>query len=397
MPSQLISNNSSYPLTYTYSSGATTTYVNNYVGYRRSRVWSQTPNFKKTARRSLTTLGYTDETWVNRIGYTTVSLPALNGGCKSVYPLGPFSVYPTVTDAPLTQLWDNVVTKAANKVGAYTVDLGVAAAEAHKTSNMILSAAKDIAKAGLAVRRGDFAGAARTLGIRTPTKARSSRSFHNNWLEYRYGWRTLVMDIDGAMKALAESYIQKPPMMVVKAVQRTSYNSTIPSTRLVLSDALGAGDALVVRSYDYSYEASIVYRFTVQNPYLTSANSLGLVNLTTTAWELIPYSFVVDWFVNVGDVLRNLTSFTGKTFVDGSKCLVGEISCLSSADSYRGRVTTGVYTPGIGPKIYSMSKNRIFSRTKLSSFVGVTPRLNIELNTGRVTDAAAMLLQRFLR
>lgn len=42
---------------------------------------------------------------------------------------------------------------------------------------------------------------------------------------------------------------------------------------------------------------------------LTNLSSLLATNIASTAWELVPYSFVVDWFLPIGDYIRNLTSF----------------------------------------------------------------------------------------
>lgn len=48
-------------------------------------------------------------------------------------------------------------------------------------------------------------------------------------------------------------------------------------------------------------------------------NQLGLINPASLVWELIPYSFVVDWFVPIGPVLQALTAPAGLIFVDGSQ------------------------------------------------------------------------------
>ena len=36
------------------------------------------------------------------------------------------------------------------------------------------------------------------------------------------------------------------------------------------------------------------------------ARQLGLADPATVVWELIPYSFVVDWFIPIGSYLENL-------------------------------------------------------------------------------------------
>ncbi len=52
---------------------------------------------------------------------------------------------------------------------------------------------------------------------------------------------------------------------------------------------------------------------TISNPNLYLANNLGLANPAIVVWELIPFSFVVDWFVTVGQFLENGSAWLGLT------------------------------------------------------------------------------------
>lgn len=55
----------------------------------------------------------------------------------------------------------------------------------------------------------------------------------------------------------------------------------------------------------------------MRNPGLRQLNGLGLLNPALLWWELLPYSFVVDWFLPVGDVLTSLTAGIGMDGVVG--------------------------------------------------------------------------------
>jgi hypothetical protein len=50
---------------------------------------------------------------------------------------------------------------------------------------------------------------------------------------------------------------------------------------------------------------------------LLQANRLGVINPLAIAWELYPFSFVIDWFVPIGSVLTAATATAGLEFVSG--------------------------------------------------------------------------------
>jgi hypothetical protein len=59
--------------------------------------------------------------------------------------------------------------------------------------------------------------------------------------------------------------------------------------------------------------------YKMDNPLLAQAANLGLTNPAALAWELVPFSFVADWFVPVGDYLNCLDAALGYSFLGGSK------------------------------------------------------------------------------
>jgi hypothetical protein len=117
------------------------------------------------------------------------------------------------------------------------------------------------------------------------------------WLEYHFGWAPLVQDIDSAVKVLASN----PPPLKVRASGR-------------YTEVIDYGNR---NPYQHLYQG--LYRCRVligadcyvSNPNLALATQLGLVNPASVAWELIPFSFVVDWFTNVGSFLDSWTDLLG--------------------------------------------------------------------------------------
>lgn len=75
-------------------------------------------------------------------------------------------------------------------------------------------------------------------------------------------------------------------------------------------------------------------RVIVENPNLWVANKLGLVNLPGIAWDLVPWSFAVNAFSNMGQVMGSLTDFSGLA-LDGTSLTSKLLLRQSKTVSYR--------------------------------------------------------------
>lgn len=393
MPSQVRSSSLTFPsAVYTNGYGYTISGGKNVVSEanRRSRVWSRTPNYSKVKSGLLSTLPYTDDQWIRTIEPFTAVFPTLNGGCSFSNVLGNFDLPSLGFEADTSDCLARAITNAASKTGDYTVNLGVTGAEAGKTIGMFNNAVRSIASALGQVRGGNLVGAAATLGLGSvPKGAGPNRSVSGNWLEYRYGWRTAMMDVDGAIRHLAQTIVSQPTIVVVKSSIQTESrwtDSVWRGTGNSLPSSMSV-EVLQNRRFKRSTGASITYRFVVTNPSLSNANQLGLVNPAALAWELIPYSFVADWFVNAGEVITNLTSFVGKTLLDGCQTRWASTVCTAKAVQVRAEFTIGSPVSAT-----NVSERRLFERTKVG-WLSVTPRFNINLTGSRLVDAGALLRQ----
>lgn len=181
---------------------------------------------------------------------------------------------------------------------AYTaLQGGVVLGEIGQTLNMIRHPAK-------AFRTGIDSYFADLKRHRKMWKNGKNRFLADTWLEYSFGWTPLLNDI--RQGSLALERIRK----------RSFSHQTIRS--IGRSKTLGPSEDLIqfmegghrYDGYRFSFnEAIVVYRGAVKVPIGTRAvmtrQNLGftLDNFVPTVWELIPYSFLVDYFTNIGDVL----------------------------------------------------------------------------------------------
>jgi hypothetical protein len=151
-----------------------------------------------------------------------------------------------------------------------------------------------------------------------------------------------------------------------------------------------------VLEYDFteSLFVKVVLHYEESGSGLQTLQQLGITNPVGLIWELIPYSFIVDWFVPIGDYLSSLDRFLGKDFVKGCICKAHEwdgktkVTALSS-QNYPTFQVQSFECP------MSQTRVRHYRRDALQSFPSNSlPTLNVNVNTNRMLDAISILLQR---
>jgi hypothetical protein len=221
----------------------------------------------------------------------------------------------TTWAAELAACKNECAVKVLGKMADAKTNLAVAYAEAHKTSNLILDTAKRILEAGRALKKGNLKGVARHLNI-SPSRV------HKTWLEYKYGWMPLLMDVHGAAEFLAQQAITRKPRFRVTAV--TTRSREVSAT--VDEGAVGGVPPNWMSKRVLTREMSVKSTLwcELSSPHYSELQQLGLTNPALVAWELVPFSFVFDWFIQVGDYLTALSAFHGVTVLRGCTSTVQE-------------------------------------------------------------------------
>lgn len=174
-------------------------------------------------------------------------------------------------------------------VKGHSFNLGVALAEGGQTVALVKSSLYSIGTAIRALKHADFAAAARSLGVKPRTSRLSTKDIAGRWLELQYGWLPLLSDVYESSKAF--SRIADGPRTEVYKVyrRRIKSQSTFESFRFINSTMRSNGSITAIMREN-----------------LTRPRSLGLENPASVIWEIIPYSFVIDWFIPIGTYLENL-------------------------------------------------------------------------------------------
>lgn len=211
-----------------------------------------------------------------------------------------------VLDSQSNQVYAKVYPSFVDQVKGASAELAVSLAERQQSIDMIVKRCNQLAKAYREVRRCRFARARKTLRMTAPLprglKA-SAKEAGNNWLEFWLGWSPLVGDIGNAVDVLQ---LPMPPFFVKARasesfVDISGYSGGVPY----------GGNRVLSTRLDTTVRWILSGRVQVTNPNLYLANQLGFVNPVAVFWATVPFSFIVDWFVNVGDFLGSFTDFWG--------------------------------------------------------------------------------------
>lgn len=132
------------------------------------------------------------------------------------------------------------------------------------------------------------------------------RNVSSKWLEYAFGWRPLIADIDDGMKAFERYQKTRPPSVKVASSRQSSEKTPgAPINGLYFGHAFRLTP---VQEKTYGYK--IYGRVGITNTGMGSlAHNFGLKldEFVPTLWELIPFSFLADYFVNIGAVVDALS------------------------------------------------------------------------------------------
>jgi hypothetical protein len=207
--------------------------------------------------------------------------------------------------------------------------------------------------------------------------ARAYKKALNIWLEGRYGWRTLVYDLNdlntavrrldrsrSRVKGGSQSSPSIPSSPLSVTLFSTSYADVIGTITDVISPSL--------RGYFLADYEPDRFKF---NPFVT-------------AWELIPYSFVFDWFIDVGTALEATTAvLLSKKYVASG----GKLVSLN-----RTITTHAVPKPGFpGSVSVSCNYSSNYDATlvlRVPESVKLQPQLRVRLDGFKILDLISLVL-----
>jgi len=283
----------------------------------------------------------------------------------------------------------DLLNKVAKRLKGHQFNAGVFLGTFHQSFNMLYSAATNLFGLYRAVRRGDVGGAVRSLtsvtfarNIQNPAKMRNftkklrARDISGAWLAAQYGWIPLASDIYEAAGALDSLLFRREiDLRVSKRVWSVIDDSTSPS--------LWTAPAVLERKVTLFVKLE-------ENP--GTLNGLGLLDPLSVAWELLPFSFVVDWFLPIGNYLEAKSYFclAGPIYADRVDFWRNSVSSLSWIRRDWGSGWFVTQKPAYTKSVWGLL------RTPRSQLVVPLPNfkaISQAMSLGHIKNAAALIHQ----
>lgn len=225
-----------------------------------------------------------------------------------------------------------LIDKLRDAVAGSSFNAGIVLGEGKKTLKMVGDTTASVARAIHFARRGDFVSSSNELlkrahlnrtGLSGTVKLNRSRKADrlksgkktgaSNWLELQYGWKPLLQDIVEGMEFVHHQLSTPARVRVVV----TRYAGGVHPSRNMDKPAVLTGT-----NYCYLNSKVVSSGRIIASIYEKDVVALsGLTDPLSVAWELLPYSFIADWFVPIGSYLsaRGLVQSLTGTFITTRK------------------------------------------------------------------------------
>jgi len=196
------------------------------------------------------------------------------------------------------------------KIKGQNVNLAVAMVEMRQSSELFFSLAKDLTRAWKNLRRLKF------------SRNWSDKTFARKWIEYQFGIAPIISDLEGLCETMGQKLGEGQYISANTRVQDEVYRT---STR---NDGYGGTDFLAQRTR-ISLRLKALYM--IRDPKAIYAKQTGFTNALALGWELIPFSFVVDYLVPVGSYISNLDALVGTSDLGFIQTVSIDTACQATA------------------------------------------------------------------
>jgi hypothetical protein len=202
-------------------------------------------------------------------------------------------------------------------------------------------------------------------------------------MELRYAVRPLIYDVNGVIAALNSQ----------RASSRKTFRG-FASDRYDHTDSYGEDQAFYQclteinrkASYEVSARAGVLCDVTIDD-----VSVYGLDQLFETAWELTPFSFVFDWFANIGDTIAALTPNAGVKQLASWVTVKESFTTTNSSGATRSTATWPDTVTTVSP--FSWGYNTLGVERIVNPQLSVFPQMNLRFDAFKILDLGIILRQ----
>lgn len=209
------------------------------------------------------------------------------------------------------------------------------------------------------------------------------------WLEYRYGWTPLIGGLYDAF-----DNVMKSELSAVRTITARSGSKSLTNLAPAAQHFSYAGMPNVVHHQVHRRErrVKLTYDFVVPQSGIWDWTSL---NPSGIAWELLPFSFVADWFISIGESLRALEDWwLWKTGFLGGYVTYTSLEQQSDTVQYVAKSTL----QGFWDVKFASVEGAAYRAMRYKQRMIVTtlpaprgPRFRLKLGSEKLLDSAALL------
>lgn len=256
--------------------------------------------------------------------------------------------------------------------------------------NIFGRSVKDLTQDGSRMRKQLAADARKSMRAELTAANLTSIQAADAWLEWNYGWRPLLQDIHDTLSIAV--YDDLPNALKVKSSARLPYPKSLKRAQGLGLGATGYQEEVIFFAGSRAacrIECDVGPRTSLAST-LAQYSSL---NPASIAWEALPYSFVVDWFIEIGNFLRNIESlYIYKNTV--SNVVITRIRACQAQILVNDKRFNASASQWEEKRFASIVKQVSFSRTVTGSLpIPTRPTVRMNLGWRRITSAAALLRQ----
>lgn len=236
-------------------------------------------------------------------------------------------------EARMVSLMDYKTNKLLSKIKAQSLPLLMMYRERHETGKLVLNALDTTLYCLKNLRhpkRVLF-----KLGVYDPQihnykflkslrkRTMSCKTAGEAWLQYRYAWTPLILDIQDSLRASSE-FEKKLHTFTNRVGSKFSFKVSGYTLNPYNSPYVWGGRQAGEREGHFGMG---VY-YSISDSSLSAAGSL--MDIPTTVWDAVPWSFVIDWFVDISTYLDLRNATLGTSFTSGWSSIYYTQTCYQT-------------------------------------------------------------------